>query len=41
MTCSPLLGQLHDILIDGESPSGYHWRFTPTGAERATALGLD
>jgi hypothetical protein len=29
------------VLIDGESPSGYHWRFTPAGVERATALGLD
>jgi hypothetical protein len=29
------------VLIDGESPSGYFWRFTPAGVERATALGLD
>jgi hypothetical protein len=29
------------VRIDGESPTGYHWRFTPEGVERAKALGLD
>jgi hypothetical protein len=29
------------VAIDGESPSGHHWRFTPKGVERAEALGLD
>ena len=27
--------------IDGESPTGYRWRFTPEGVARAEALGLD
>jgi len=27
--------------IDGESPTGYFWRFTPEGVQRVEALGLD
>jgi hypothetical protein len=27
------------VAIDGESPTGYHWRFTPEGMKRAEALG--
>ena len=29
------------VLIDGDSPSGHFWRFTPAGVDRAAALGLD
>jgi hypothetical protein len=29
------------VRIDGESPTGYHWRFTPQGVQRAETLGLD
>lgn len=29
------------VLIDGETPSGHFWRFTPAGVERAAAIGLD
>jgi hypothetical protein len=28
------------VQIDGESPSGSHWRFTAEGVKRAEALGL-
>jgi hypothetical protein len=40
----PLLPPLVDagyITIDGESPTGHFWRFTPKGVQRAEALGLD
>jgi hypothetical protein len=29
------------VAIDGESPTGHFWRFTPKGVQRAEALGLD
>jgi len=29
------------VAIDGESPTGYFWRFTPEGVQRVDALGLD
>jgi hypothetical protein len=28
------------VAINGESPTGLFWRFTPAGVERAKALGL-
>lgn len=40
----PLLPPLVDagyIRIDGESPTGHFWRFTPKGVQRAEALGFD
>jgi hypothetical protein len=29
------------VAIDEESPTGFLWRFTPEGIQRAEALGLD
>jgi hypothetical protein len=40
----PMLPSLVDagyITIDGESTTAHFWRFTPKGAHRAEALGLD
>jgi hypothetical protein len=37
----PSLVQAGYVAIDGESPTGHFWRFTPKGVQRAEALGLD
>jgi hypothetical protein len=37
----PILVDAGYVLIDGQTPSGHFWRFTPAGVERATVLGLD
>ena len=37
----PPLVEAGYVAIDGESPTGYHWRFTPEGIKRAEAVGLD
>ena len=36
----PPLGEAGYVAIDGESPSGYFWRFTPEGVRQQEALGL-
>jgi hypothetical protein len=40
-TLLPSLSAAGYVLIDGESPAGCFWRFTPAGVERAAALGLE
>jgi hypothetical protein len=37
----PRLVAAGHVAIDGESRTGYLWRFTPEGVKRAEALGLD
>jgi len=36
----PLLVDAGFVAIDGESPSGYFWRFTPAGVARGEELGV-
>ena len=36
----PPLVEAGYVAIDGESPSGYFWRFPPEGVRRQEALGL-
>jgi hypothetical protein len=36
----PRLVEAGYLAIGGESPSGYHWRFTPTGVARGEELGF-
>jgi hypothetical protein len=36
----PTLVEAGYVAIDGESPSGYFWRFTPEGVLQQEALGL-
>jgi hypothetical protein len=37
----PQLVEAGYVAIDGESPTGYHWRFTPLGIARSEELGFD
>lgn len=37
----PVLVDAGYVAVDGESPTGEHWRFTAAGVEHAKALGLD
>ena len=36
----PTLVDAGYVTIDGESPTGHFWRFTPKGVQRAEGLGL-
>jgi hypothetical protein len=36
----PPLVEAGYVVIDGESPTGHFWRFTPEGVRRQESLGL-